>query len=322
MSSTDLRPLANSFRSTAASLTARGASLYGALLRAAVLLRGPADPLAKFYDSITDVPALDHADEIRAMLATRILQSNSPKRAGYLLPAMMHVAQLTEGRALSVIEVGCSAGLLTQFDRYRYDFGDGVVIGPDSGPRLDGFQFRGRKPDFTGGVPEIRKRVGIDLAPIDVTVADERLWIEALIPPEDRVERALVKQALDLRAQTPFLLRAGDALIEAPAVLKSLSDPVCIFHSACLYQWPIELRLAFAEMLRRESAGRVIHRLSMEVIGLEVDPSDLRANYAKDETRDPAMTCNITHLIYRDGEVSAKLLGRYDGWGLVGTWLC
>ena len=364
VSSAYLRPLADSFRSTGDFLAARGASLYGALLRAAaedeavlriadtapanhlpphllmgvvhfMLLRQPDNPLATFYGSITAVPAspdeafgpfrqycLDHADEIRAMLATHILQSNSPKRAAYLLPAIIHVAQQTGGQALSLIEVGCSAGLLTQFDGYRYDFGNGAVIGPESGPRLDGFQFRGRKPDFTADLPTIRERVGIDLAPIDVTVADERLWIEALIPPEDHAERALVAQALDLRARTPFSVCAGDALVETPAVLNRLSDPVCLFHSSCLYQWPAELRLAFAEMLRRESAGRVIHRISMEIHGLDIDPSASTADFAESQAPDSTMICNITQLVYRDGEVSCKLLGRYDGWGLAGTWLC
>jgi hypothetical protein len=119
-----------------------------------------------------------------------------------------------------------------------------------------------------------------------------------------------------------FPVLSGDALLQLPAVLAGLADPVCVFHSVCLYQWPAEARLAFAEMLRRESAGRVIHRVSMEAIGIEIDPSDPTANLAEGEPRDPAMTCNITHLVYRDGAVASTLLGRYDGWGHVGTWLC
>lgn len=364
MSSTDLGPLAESFRGVAEYLSVRGASLYAALLRGAaedeallrltcaapanhmpphlllavvhfMLLRSPDDPLAKFYGSITDAPAppgeafapfrrycLDHAEDIGAMLATRILQSNSPERAAYLLPAMMRVAARTGGQPISLVEVGCSAGLLTQFDAYGYDFGDGVVIGPRSGPRLHGFRFRDRRPDLTGGMPKIGERVGIDLNPIDVTLADERLWIEALIPPEDRAERAFVTQALDVRVKARFPVRRGDALVELPAVLKRFEDPVCVFHSACLYQWPAPSRLAFAEMLRRESAGRVIHRISMEGIDIEIDPSDETAHLAEGETPEPGITCNITHLVYRDGAVSSTLLGRYDGWGREGIWMC
>jgi hypothetical protein len=299
-----------------------------------MVLREPDDPLARFYGSITETPeppdqafgafrryCLDHADEIRSMLATRILQSNSPRRAGFVLPAMMRVAEQTGGAPISLIEVGCSAGLLTQFDQYRYDYGHGAVIGSGPGPVLDGFRFRDRQPDLAGTMPVIAARAGVDLAPINVADADERLWIEALIPPEDGAERALVRQALDLRLTAPFPLRRGDAMVELPALLKAMPDPVCVFHSTCLYQWPASARLAFADMLRRESAGRVIHRLSLEGIGIEIDPADTTTHLSADEAPEPGITCNITHLVYRDGEVSSTLLGRYDGWGREGIWL-
>ena len=106
-----------------------------------LLFEQPDSLLASYYPSITDKPldadraypefrafCLSRRGRIVDLLKTRTVQTTVVRRAAYLLPAMAHVAKLA-GAPLSIVEVGCSAGLLTLFDHYRYDFGDGFVIG-------------------------------------------------------------------------------------------------------------------------------------------------------------------------------------------------
>jgi hypothetical protein len=119
------------------------------LLLAAVhylLLRGDADPLADFYPSVSESPrspdeafpvfrrfALDRADEISGLIATRRTQTNEVARSAFLLPAFDLAARAAD-RPLALIEVGAAAGLNLLFDRYRYRYGNDRWVGT-GGPR-------------------------------------------------------------------------------------------------------------------------------------------------------------------------------------------
>ena len=112
-----------------------------------------------------------------------------------LLPALAAVAAQTR-RPLALVEIGTSAGLLLNYDHYRYSYGSHGV-GPESPVRLH-CELRGRDPAVTA-VPAATAKVGIDLNPIDATDPDEALWLAALLWPEQqrRRERLLVRSRRD-----------------------------------------------------------------------------------------------------------------------------
>ena len=94
------------------------------------------------------------------------------------LPAFGEVANRA-GRPLTLIEIGPSAGLNLVFDRYGYDYGNGIVAGvTESAVRINS-DSRGAPPPVSP-LPRVAARLGIDLNPLDVGDSDEMDWLRAL----------------------------------------------------------------------------------------------------------------------------------------------
>jgi hypothetical protein len=290
-----------------------------------LLFEQPDVPLARYYPSIAEVsrdasgayPAfrafcLEHRTRIAELLRTRTVQTTVVRRAAYLLPAMAHVANRV-GEAFSIVEVGSSAGLLTLFDHYRYDFGDGIMVGPD-GPPVAGFNYLGTKP-VPAWMPGIKDRVGIDLNPVDPRDEIEARWIDAVLPADLTEDRRQLRASLAYCAQTPLRVVAGDALKVLPDVLASLSDPICVFHSHCLYQWPEAAKDAFEQLMAEASRTRVLYRIGIEHFTSAV-PTPPRAVLGGHP-----LIHDIRLMTYHRGEVTTEILGHYDGWGRNGVWL-
>ncbi len=300
--------------------------LFGAVQ--SLLLEHPDEPLAAYYPSIAANPlppddivpvfrafCAAHKDAITAIIKSRKVQFTTVGRAALVLPAMVEVAR-EAGEPLSFIEVGLSVGLLTLFDRYRYDYGAAGTCGDPSAPLVSGCTFRDMPP-LPKMMPKIGRRIGIDLTPIDPANAVERRWLDALLPPDWTEERKQLRTTLDFRAKTPFDVHTGDALAIVPQLLAEVPDPVCVFHAHCLYQWPYALREEFDTMLRAASRGRTIHRLSMEYADPRYSPIPEPSAYAND----PVLCYETIHMVYRDGERTAKRLAVYDGYGKVAVWV-
>ena len=294
-----------------------------------LLLRQKDAELARYYASLTPDPAPAAAafEPFRAfcrenrtalvdILRTRTVQTTIVGRAGHLLPAMAHAARQADGEPLTLIEVGCSAGLLTLFDHYRYDFGTLGQVGPVDGPPVTSCRFD-PAPPLPIIMPRIANRIGVDLNPIDATDPEERRWIEALLPPDWQAERAQIRTALDYRARTPFPIQRGDAMQVVPALLKDSRGPVCVLHSHCLYQWPADAQAAFEAMLSEASRGRVLHRVGVELLPEEQSGRSWRAEAA----RTGNVEFDVFHIEYRDGAQRFTLLASADGWGRQARWL-
>lgn len=235
-------------------------------------------------------------DEIKTLISSRTLQLTTAERAAPLLMALLRVATTTD-EPLNLIEIGCSAGLLLQFDRYHYDFGEHGKFGDASSPVKIRSELRGRIPSLLVAMPRISGRVGIDLNPQHAAEADVRLWLRATVFPEWIDMQNSMKAALDLAALQPLELIRGDALVKLPEVAAGMSGLLCIYHSQCLYQWPQAARDAIEKIFCELSRNRVIQRISMETTG-----------------SDPAQ---IVLMQYSDGvQVSGAMIGRCDNFGL------
>jgi hypothetical protein len=135
---------------------------------------------------------------------------------------------------LALIEVGASAGLNLYPDRYQYRYGDRPPVGPSSPVSLS-VATTGPLPPVSA-VPTVVWRAGIDLNPLDVTRADDMLWLESLVWPEqtDRAER--LRAAISIARTEPPLLVRGDLNEEITSlVAQAPSDAtVVVFHTAVL----------------------------------------------------------------------------------------
>lgn len=258
---------------------------------------------------------LSNRERVRAIMQGRTVQVTLAARNGEALPALFEVARRA-GEPLTFVEVGCSAGITTLFDHFSYDYGPLGRVAGLAPIEIRGVRVEGSPPPFPPHTPRVRRRIGIDLNPVDATDPDERRWIDALISPELVEERRQLRAALDYRARTPFEVIRGDAMVVLPRVLPGLPDPVCVYHSHCLYQWPPEARAAFDAMLRSASATRPIWRLAVEY------PVDRPAGpVAWPEAPDQLpLIDEISLTTYRNGDAVTELLGRCDGWGRRVRW--
>ena len=253
------------------------------LLFAAVhylLLGGAAGTLSSFYPSLTGEPrpasdayphfrefCFAHEGEIRGLMATRLVQTNEVARCAYMLPAFGLIAGETPGRALSLVDVGASAGLNLLWDRYSYVYGGRIRAGIASSPVVIETEVRGdREPPIPQKFPAVAFRVGIDLSPVDLTDAESALWLRALVWPEHEGRAAQLQAAISLAGDDPPALVGGDALDVLPRVLDQVpqGSTLCIYDDHALNQFSQDDRRKFRAIVEECAAARDVYWLSAE----------------------------------------------------------
>lgn len=250
-----------------------------------LLLGGIDHELRRHYPAISGEPrpgepafpafrdfCLRHAERIAALLETRMTQTNVVLRCACLLPAFSMINQRT-GQPLALLEVGPSAGLNLNWDRYRYRYrdsdGDPVLDwGPETSPVVLESVLRGRaRPRLAPQIP-VAGRTGVDLNPIALDDTDAVRWLQALIWPEHEQRHAQLRAAIDIARQHPPELVQGDALTTLPGLLQAApgNASLVVFATHVLYQFPREAQVALFKLLAATATdlGRELHFLSME----------------------------------------------------------
>ncbi len=237
-----------------------------------LLKRAPEQPLATYYASIHKETRRDpdaHAfilfrdfckaqhEEISNLLLHRRTQTNEPRRGLALLPAIHLAGQLAGGRPLTLVEIGCSAGLNLLFDQYGYRYideqGDEYRAGMTESPLQLDARLCGRLlPPLKEQTPIIAKRLGIDLAPVDLHNSDDISWLEALVWPEHHDRREHLKKAVVIARDFTLNLYEGDALALLPRIAASLDNlEIPVFYHTYVWQ---QLRAAQRKQLSHHIA--------------------------------------------------------------------
>lgn len=263
------------------------------LLLAAVhylLLGGVKHPLASFYPPVggTEGPGAAfgafadfcrrHEDEIVALVGSRRVQTNDVGRCGLLWPALLYAWRRSGSRPLHVVEFGASAGLNLAFDRYRYDYGTGELLGavdPEAPvirtePRGGGFPVPDRWPD-------VASRCGVDIEPVDVTDGAAIRWVEALIWPDQMDRIRMFRRAVAVVRGDPPHVIEGDGMDLLPGIVEALPEDgvACVFHSHATYQLGREGRSELDARLDAVAARRELVRVSIEWLGDDPGPTIL-----------------------------------------------
>jgi hypothetical protein len=279
------------------------------------LRRAGRDPLAAFYRSLTAEPApasdafpafrrfvLAHADEIRALIATRTVNTSEVGRCALIRPGLAIAAsRLGDPDApLHLLEIGCGAGFNLNWPLYRIAYDDGTRAGPADSPLelacalRDGSAAPPLSIDRPPGVA-----VGLERTPIDLSDPDEADWLRALIWPERVDRRANLDRALALARAHPPDVRQGDAARDVAMLAASLPPgPLVVLHAFVRYQFDAATEAAFDEAVAAIAQARPV-----AVLGLE---------WSKDEET-PLLT------LTRPGE-PAQILARCDSHGLWLSW--
>jgi hypothetical protein len=196
-------------------------------------------------------------------------QTNEVSRAGVLLGGLLRVAARWT-LPLSLIEIGASAGLNLNFDRFFYDLGEGPNWGdPHSAVRVES-EWRGGIPPLDAPL-QIAARLGNDQNPLSATRTDDRRRLLAYIWPDqfDRLER--LEAALDVAAKHPVEIVPGDAAEFLAACLARKSHAGVarvVFHTIVLQYASKETHAAIKETLAaagaRATEDAPLARFSME----------------------------------------------------------
>ena len=192
----------------------------------------------------------------------RRTQTNEARRCATLLPAIASI----QG-PVALLEVGASAGLCLYPDRYSYRYDDREPVHPLAGASsvLLECATTGAVP-LPAALPEVVWRAGIDLHPLDVRSADDMLWLETLIWPEQEERRQRLRAAIGIAQDDPPLLMEGDARGDELARLaaKAPADAtLVVVTSAVLVYLTADERMRFVDEVRTLGAEWI----SLEGIG-------------------------------------------------------
>jgi hypothetical protein len=251
--------------SSADSLPLRLAGGLNALVR-----RGDAPELASCYPPnplpdpdrwwarLADVLA-EKSSELLRWLALAP-QTNEVGRSAILFAGLSYLASIRDD-PVDLFEVGASAGLNLNLDRYGYRFA-GEQFG-DAGSPLQ------LAPAWEGPLPPrsaiaIASRRGCDLSPLDPTKAQDRERLLAYIWPDQagRVDR--LSSALDIAAHHPVTTDWADAADWVERNITSGGFPV-LMHSVAFQYFPVRSQQRIAAHMENLGAGAPLAWLRFEL---------------------------------------------------------
>ncbi len=213
--------------------------------------------------------------------------------------AFEHVARTTEQRSLAQIEIGASAGLNLNWDRYQYDMSDAGRFGNPDSPVTISTTVRGdSRPPLAQELPNVAHRCGIDLNTLDVADEADARWLHALIPPAQHRRHERLETALDIARENQPPLREGDVLDELPHQLSEApaNAELVVFSTHVLYQLDDETIAALRELLSDHSSERRVRWLS-------IDPNEGLG------------TPTYRLVTFSDGEATETQLAQFESYG-------
>ncbi len=194
-------------------------------------------------------------------------QTNEVRRSAALLPGFLTIAALT-GKPLVLSEVGASAGLNLQWDRYSYQLADvrwGEASAVELTPRWEG-------PPPPQAPIKITERAGCDLNPLDPSSEDDRLRLFSYIwaDQQDRLDRTAA--ALEMATESGLKVEKADAI---DWLRKRLATPHpgvahVIYHTIAWQYLPAALK-AEGEALIADAGSRATEAAPLARLQLEAD---------------------------------------------------
>lgn len=212
-------------------------------------------------------------DDLRELVSLPV-QTNEVGRSAALLFGFLVVAAWTP-LPLRTLELGASAGLNSNWDRYRYEV-PGFAWGPDSPLRLGDWRFIRHIDGKGANRPErveVEVREACDAAPVDASTEEGRLTLLAYVWPDQlrRVER--LRAALEVAAAHPVAVERAPAAAWAASRLEEPAQGVAtvVFHSVFAWYMPEDERAALwatiAAAGARASEGAPLAHLRLEGAG-------------------------------------------------------
>jgi len=206
-----------------------------------------------------------HRGDLDPLIASRVTNTNEVRRCAYLRAGYAELASRT-GQPLHIIEIGPSAGLNLNWDRYAYRYENGADIrsGGAASDLVVDSAWRGVvPPPVPPQHPPVAHRIGLELNPVDLASEADRRWLLALLWPGRPERIARMRKALAIAVAHMPPIRAGDALAALPAELSAVAaaHAAVVVHSMVTYQWNEPMWARLDDSLRAASHDRRVYRL-------------------------------------------------------------
>jgi len=246
--------------------------------------------------------------DLRQLIGNRRVQTNEVRRSTSIALAL---AQTGLPGPLSLVELGCSAGLNLHADRYRYRFGDAPEIGPAGSPVLLDIECRGdRQPPVPSTLPRIEQRIGIDRAPIDMNSEDDFAWLVACVWPEHHERRQRLTAAREHVRHAERDLRTGGIEDTGQALeeLATTGPPVLLTTHTVVY-FSLDERRQLMETVDRAGRRHDLDWVILEGPRLVDDLTGLAGHpgFAPDPRPGSGYLALVS---YREGRRTERLLAR------------
>ena len=231
-----------------------------------IVLAEPQLELAAWYPSVTGEPRAgdpypafaalcsSRRHEIEHLLSTRHTQTNEVARCALFVPPLAAIER--EMGPIALVDVGTSAGLNLQLDRYHYSYRPGGEVGEPSTVEIVAGT---RGPvSLPGRLPAIAARIGIDPQPIDLADADQARWLRACVWPDQRDRLHRLEAAIEIALHDPADIFTGTAVDDVAGYVQQASN---LGHPVVLNSWVLNYlttgeRRAYVAELDRLGAGR------------------------------------------------------------------
>jgi hypothetical protein len=206
--------------------------------------------------SAVETAAQAHEGTILARLESPP-QTNEVRRSAVLLPGFLAIARRFPGRPLVTSELGASAGLNMNWDRYRHRLGALAWGAPDApvalAPEWGGADLGERPAALT-----VAERAACDLSPLDGRSPDDRLRLLSYLWADQFERLALTRAALQMLERHPVQVERADAV---EWLQRRLTEPRpdavhVVYHSICWQYFPKDAQAAGEALLRAAGAER------------------------------------------------------------------
>lgn len=178
-------------------------------------------------------------------------QTNEVRRSIALLAGFLAFARGHQG-AIDTLELGASAGLNLNWDRFRYTTA-AFSWGPPSGVAIDTV-WQGAAPPIDAEL-HVRTRAGCDLNPLDIGDPAQRLRLRSYVWADQRERLARFDAAVDLALANGVRIERADAAewLTRKLASRATDGATIVYHSVFLQYPPRATRDAIISTI--EAAG-------------------------------------------------------------------
>ncbi len=292
------------------------------------VLAGDAPSLAPYYRSVGgDAPAIEafpwfkrfclaEQGPILDTLAHRNVQTNEVRRSVAIHLALRVATAVVGADEVGLVELGTSAGLLLELDRYRYVV-DGAVTGDPTSSLTLTTECRGPLRPPADRPFTIAARVGIDTHPLDPSDPEDARWLRACVWPDQPERDQRLRAALEIATANPAQRVEGDAVDDGPGLVAAVPADVLpvVFHTWALAYIDRNRRRLLAERLSRLGRTRPMVEISLEAPGVApaVDLDDPGEVGLPDGIWDKAASVLGLVVHHGDGRITSGALARLHG---------